>query len=83
MGVNTNITPRVFFGEFGEGEFAIADGNNAALEICAVSDITSGTITPLYTGYFDILNFVWFQGSLGLSSSTAAASIAENSFFNN
>ena len=64
--VNQTSTPKVFFGDFAAGDTTIADGNNAALEICGVFDSASSSLT----GYFDVLNFIWFQGSQGLFIST-------------
>jgi len=74
--VNQISTPRVYFGNFATEDFTIMDGNNAALEICGVYDSTSATlINPSLTGYFDILNFVWFQGAQSLFESATLTSI--------
>jgi hypothetical protein len=72
--VNQTSTPRVYFGNFTTGDFTIVDGKSTALEICGVYDSTSsGNVNPTLTGYFDILNFVWFQGAQGLFTSTNAS----------
>ncbi len=74
--VNQVSTPRVYFGNFASGDFTIMDGSSAALEICGVYDSTSVTlIDPSLTGYFDILNFAWFQGAQGLFATTTLTSI--------
>ena len=69
--VNGTATPRVFFGDFATGDNTIADGNNAALEICGVFDSAGpNSVSSSLTGYFDILNFVWFQGAQVLLQNT-------------
>ena len=62
--VNQSVTPRAIFGDFATGDTTIVDGDNAALDICGVFDSTSpNLVSSSLTGYFDILNFVWFQGA--------------------
>ena len=69
--VNQTSTPKVFFGDFAAGDTTIANGDNAALEICGVFDSTSpSVVSSSSAGYFDLLNFVWFQGARGLFTST-------------
>lgn len=61
--VNQTVTPQVYFGNFAIGKTVITDGNNAALEICGVFDLTGpNMVSAALTGYFDVLNFVWLQG---------------------
>jgi hypothetical protein len=65
--VNSTVTPRVYFGNFAIGDIAIADGNNAALDICGAYDsISSNLVSTVLTGAFDILNLLWIEGSEGL-----------------
>jgi len=72
--VNQTVTPRVYFGDFSTGDTTIADGNNAALEICGVFDSTSSNmVNPNLSGYFDVLNFLWFQGSESLFQDTSGS----------
>ncbi len=69
--VNQTVTPRVFFGNFTTGNMTIADGNDAAFEICGVYNSTStNLVSTNLAGYFDVLNFVWFQGAQGLFQNT-------------
>ena len=73
--VNQSVTSRVFFGDFATGDTTIVDGDNAALDICGVFDSTSpNLVSSSLTGYFDILNFVWFQGARGVFQNTASKS---------
>ena len=74
--VNQTVTTRVFFGDLAAGDTTITDGDNAALDICGVFDSTSpNLVSSSLAGYFDILNFVWFQGARGLFTSTTGSII--------
>ena len=65
--VNDNVTPRVYFGDFSAGKYTITDGGSAALEICGVYHPTeSNRVDPTLQGYYDLLNFVWYQGAQNL-----------------
>ena len=64
--VNGNVSPRVYFGNFADGDTPIIDGNDAALDLCGNYDGT----TPQSTGTFDILNFIWLQGAEGVFQSS-------------
>ena len=64
IGINSTSTSKRFFGNFAAGDTTIANGNNAAFEICGVYDPTSpNLVSSSKGGYFDVLNFVWFQGA--------------------
>lgn len=73
--VNKNMNREVFFGSISPlpGNQAVVDGNNAALELCGVSNVVSGTVTPSQSGYFDVVNFVWFQGAHHLSGTPSTS----------
>jgi hypothetical protein len=69
--INQTVTPRVFFGNFTTEDTTIADGNDAAFEICGVYDSTGpNLVSTSLAGYFDVLNFVWFEGAQGLFQNT-------------
>ena len=62
--VNSIETLKVYFGDFSHEEFTIRNGKNAALDICGVFDSASpNKVSQSWLGYYDILNFVWFQGA--------------------
>ena len=61
--VNGDVSPRVYFGNFSNGDTPIIDGNNAAFELCGYYGITQSLGN---TGIFDLLNFVWIQGAEGV-----------------
>ena len=62
--VNENGISPVYFGDFSTGDTTIANGNNAALDICGAYDNSSpGLVDSSLTGTFDLMNILWFQGS--------------------
>ena len=70
--VNQIGTSKVYFGDFGAEKFTILDENNAALEICGAFDsISPNKVSQTWLGYYDVLNFVWFQGSQYLFQNTS------------
>ncbi len=67
--VNKVASSIVFFGA--NGDPTISTGQNATLEICGLFDSTNtNQLDPNLQGYYDLLNFVWFQGALGLYPNT-------------
>lgn len=60
--MNSEVTERVYFGNFTAGDTPINDGSHAAFDLCGYYD--GGT--PQSTGTFDILDFVWIQGAQGV-----------------
>ena len=76
--VNQIVTPRVFFGNFSTGDTTIADENSAALEFCGLFNSTNpNLVSSTLTGHFDVLNFVWFQGSSSLFPSTTTSNLLQ------
>ena len=70
--INGTTTPKHFFGNFAAGDTTITDGNNAAFDICGVYDPSSSNlVSSSRAGYFDVLNFVWFQGAQVVSHPTS------------
>ena len=65
--VNDNVTPRVYFGDFYAGKYTITDGDSAVIDICGGFDSTSpNKVDSALQGYYDMLNFVWYQGAQNL-----------------
>ena len=65
--VNENVSPRKYFGDFSARKYTITDGDNAALDICGPFDPSSpSSVSQTTQGYFDVLNFVWYQGAQNL-----------------
>lgn len=60
-------TPRVYFGNFANGDTPIPNTNNAAFEFCGSFDpLSQDLVDSTRSGSFDLMNFIWFQGSEGL-----------------
>ena len=75
--VNGNVTPKVYFGDFAAGKYPITNGNNAVLDICGPFDSTaSDKVSQAMLGYYDVLNFVWIQGSRNLFPDSSGKSIS-------
>ena len=65
--VNSNVIPRVYFGNFFLGKSTVYDGDNAALDLCGAFESTSpNKVSQALQGYYDMLNFVWYQGAQNL-----------------
>ena len=61
--VNENVAPRVYFGNFSLGKYTIYDWNSDVLDLCGVYDsIGPNNVNSDIQGYYDVLNFVWYQG---------------------
>ncbi len=69
MWVNGKNSSRTYSGNFTANDYTIPATTNAALSICGQFD-TSNPTNIVNGGYFDILNFLWFDGSAGLYPST-------------
>ena len=76
--VNQIRTSTVYFGDFGAGKFTILDGHNAVLDICGVFDSTRpNKVSQTWLGYYDVLNFVWFQGAQYLFQNTSGNELSQ------
>ena len=65
--VNSNASPRVYFGNFSLGKYTVLDGDNAAIEICGAFESTSpNKVSQGLQEYYDLLNFVWYEGAQNL-----------------
>ena len=72
--VNENVTPRVYFGDFYAGKYTITDGDSAALDICGAFDSASpNNVSQVLKGYYDVLNFVWYQGAQNLFQGSSSS----------
>ena len=67
MWVNQYASPRLHFGDIQTGNIPISNSDNAAIELCGVVDSANpNEVDSNLSGYFDVLNFLWFQGSQNL-----------------
>ena len=62
--INGVPSTRTYFADFDTGLYLFWDMNNVEVNLCARRD--HGSTTPVYTGNFDLKNFIWFKGSEGL-----------------
>ena len=62
--INGVPSPRAYFADFATGLYLFHDRDNVEINLCARR--RPGQTNPVYTGNYDLMNFIWFKGSEGL-----------------
>ena len=62
--INGVLSTHTYLTDFSGGFYLFHDRNNVEVNFCARRD--QGGNNPVYTGNFDLMNFIWFKGSEGL-----------------